>query len=57
MTSLHYLNEREEGIAKEHTKMAKFSDAQDDMYQSIRQRLADMGTDGLNAKTARQGPL
>ncbi|CCF35507.1 SERAC1 [Colletotrichum higginsianum] len=54
MTSLHYLNEREEGIAKEHTKMAKFSDAQDDMYQSIRQRLADMGTDGLNAKTARQ---
>lgn len=57
MTSLHYLNEREEGIAKEHTEMAKFPNAQDDTYQSIRQRLKDMGTDGLNAQRARQGPL
>ncbi|KAI9150045.1 SERAC1 protein [Paramyrothecium foliicola] len=54
MTKLHYLNEREEGIAKEHTKMAKFPHAQDDTYQSVAQRLKDMGADGLNAQRARQ---
>lgn len=39
MAALHYLNEREEGIAKEHRAMAKFRDANDDTYRSICQRL------------------
>jgi hypothetical protein len=55
MALLHYLNEREEGIAKEHTKMATFSSPDDGTYQSIRQRLKDMGTDGLEALRARPG--
>ena len=55
MAALHYLNEREEGIPKEHTEMAKFSGPDDGMYQSIRNRLRDMGTDGLDVLKARQG--
>ncbi|CAM1508100.1 Fc.00g049480.m01.CDS01 [Cosmosporella sp. VM-42] len=54
MALLHYLNEREEGIPKPHTSMAKFSGIEDGTYQSVRQRLLDMGTDGLNTLRARQ---
>lgn len=54
---LHYMNEREEPIAKEHAKMAKFLSAQDDLYQSICERLRDMGSDGLAMHKARQGVL
>ncbi|KAH7171267.1 SERAC1 [Dactylonectria macrodidyma] len=53
MARLHYLNERLEGIPKEHTKMAKFSGPEDDGYTSIRQRLKAMGSDGLEALKAR----
>ncbi|KAK4095782.1 hypothetical protein N658DRAFT_490443, partial [Parathielavia hyrcaniae] len=44
----------EEPIAKEHAKMAKFPSAQDDLYQSICERLRDMGNDGLAMHRARQ---
>jgi len=55
MAVLHYLNEREEGIAAGHTEMAKFPNAQDGTYESVRQRLKDMGSDGLDALRARRG--
>ena len=54
MAALHYLNEREEGIAKEHRAMAKFRDANDDTYRSICQRLSSMGSEGMRRRSARQ---
>jgi hypothetical protein len=54
MAVLHYLNEREEPIAAEHAHMTKFRSEQDDTFQSIRQRIQDMGLDGLGALRARQ---
>lgn len=56
MAVLHYMNERREPIAREHTKMAKFSSVQDDLYLSVCERLKDMGADGLDMQRARQGP-
>ncbi|KAL2844563.1 hypothetical protein BJY01DRAFT_214829 [Aspergillus pseudoustus] len=55
MAVLHYLNEREEPIAAEHADMTKFPSKQDDTFQSIRQRIEDMGNDGLDVLKARQG--
>jgi len=55
MAVLHYLNEREEPIAAEHTKMTRFPNSEDGTYQSICQRLMDMGKDGLDALRVRQG--
>ena len=55
MAAMHYLNEREEPIAAGHTEMTKFPSAQDGTYQSVCQRLKDMGEDGLEALRARQG--
>ncbi|KAK4124663.1 hypothetical protein N657DRAFT_633694 [Parathielavia appendiculata] len=54
MAILHYMNERKEPVAKEHAKMAKFTNAQNDLYQSICERLRDMGTDGLHIQRACQ---
>jgi hypothetical protein len=56
MAILHYMNERQEPIAKEHRKMAKFPDFCDDLYRSVCERLKDMGADGLETQRARQGP-
>ena len=55
MAILHYLNERKEPIPREHTKMTKFPDVNDDLYQSICQRLKDMAADGMEAQGAGQG--
>jgi hypothetical protein len=56
MAILHYMNERQEPIAKEHRKMAKFPGSCDDLYRSVCERLKDMGADGLETQRARQGP-
>ena len=50
MALLHYLNERKEPIPREHTKMTKFRDTNDDLYKSVRERLKDMAADGLEAR-------
>jgi hypothetical protein len=55
MAILHYMNERKEPTAKEHRKMAKFPNAQDDLYRSVCERLKDMATDGLGIQRARRG--
>ncbi|KAK4212763.1 hypothetical protein QBC37DRAFT_186794 [Rhypophila decipiens] len=54
MTVLHYQNERTEPIPNEHTKMIKFESANDNLYKSVCDRLKEMATDGIEARTARQ---
>lgn len=52
---LHYLNEHKEPIPREHTKMTKFIDVNDNLYKSVCERLKDMAGDGLEAQRAHQG--